>query len=60
VCGFEGFGDLTRDGERFIDRYWTLHDAVRERRTVNQLEHESARVARALQAIDVSDVRMIE
>ena len=35
--GFEGFGDLSGDGQSFIDRDWTPGDSIGERFTVDQL-----------------------
>ena len=31
VCCFEGFGDLLRDGQGFVERNWSLLDPIRQR-----------------------------
>jgi hypothetical protein len=44
VRGFEGFADLNRHGQRFVDRHRTLRDAIGERRSVDELQDERVRV----------------
>ena len=60
VRGFQRFRDLLRDRQRFIERDWTLRDAIRERRPLNQFHHERRRAFGAFQAVDGRDMRMIE
>ena len=42
VRGFERLGDLSRDRQRFVDRHRPLSDAIGERRSFDELEHQSA------------------
>ena len=53
---FEGLGDLPGDGQRLLDRQRPLPDALRQRRTFDQFQHERV----VLQAIDRRDVGMVE
>ena len=43
VCGFEGVGNLPADAEGFVDRNWSLHNAIGERRSLDQLHHQCDR-----------------
>ena len=72
VRGFEGLSDLTRDGHRLVDRQRPTCDPIRERRPVDQLQHErlpaaqrcpcrpSTLVGALFDAVDGGDVRVIE
>ena len=61
VRGLERRGDLTRDRQRFVERNRALRDAVRQRRAVDQFEHQRAlRQPCFLEPVDLRDVRMIE
>ena len=40
VRRLEGVGDLTRDGDRFVERHRPQGDPVRERGPVHQLQHQ--------------------
>src|SRR4030095_13869979 len=60
VRRFERLGDLTRDRERLLDWQGTLGDAILERGPLDQLEHQRLGRGRILDAVDRSDVRMIE
>ena len=72
VRGFEGFSDLTRDGHRLVDRQRSTCDPVRERRPVDQFQHErlpaaqrcpcrpSTLVGALFDAVDGGDVGVIE
>ena len=57
---FEGFGDLLRNRQRFVERHGSLSDTIRECRTVNQLHHERWSARRVLEAVNVGDVRVIQ
>ena len=46
--------------ERFVDADAARCDAIRERRSLHQLQHERGRGAGVLDAVDAGDVRMIE
>jgi hypothetical protein len=43
VRGFEGFSDLAGDRQRFIERDGTLGDAIGQRRSFDELQHERLR-----------------
>ena len=60
VRGRQGIGDLPRDGEDFGDADAPRFDAVRERRSLHQLQHERGRGALLLDPVDAGDVRMVE
>ena len=60
VRGIERVGNLPRDRERFSERDRSVCQAVRQRRSLDQLEDERADRIRLLQAVDVADVRMGE
>ena len=49
-----------RDRQRLIDGDRPLRDAVGERRTLNQLQHERLHTIGILEPVDRCDVRMIE
>lgn len=52
----KGLCNLLRNRQGFIDRDWTFSDAVREGRSLDQLEDERLRIP----AVDVADVGMIQ
>ena len=60
VRGFERLRDLSRDGQRFVQRYGSARDAVGQRLAVDQLEHQGPNTIRVFQSVDRADVRMIE
>jgi len=60
VRRFEGFGDLPRDRQRFVEWHRSTTNAIGERRPIDQLEDERAGIADALEATDLGDVRMIQ
>ncbi|HYM23527.1 MAG TPA: hypothetical protein VEU08_09970 [Vicinamibacterales bacterium] len=60
VCGFEGFSDLLRDSQGFVDRQRASRDAIRQRRSLDQLHDECWRTGGILEAMDVRDVGMIQ
>ena len=60
VRGFQGLRNLLGDRQRLIDRNRSLRDAVRERRSLDQLHDERLHTVRLLQAVDVRDVRMVQ
>src|SRR5713226_4591022 len=57
---FQRLGDLFRNGQRFVEWSWTLLDTLRQRGSFDQLHHQRADAARFFQAMDASDVRMIQ
>jgi hypothetical protein len=58
--GFKGLGDLSCDGQRFIDRDRPLCDAIGERRPLDQLHHEGLDALDLLETVDDGDVRMVQ
>ena len=60
VRGLERFGDLLRDGQRFIERNRPLRDPVGERRPLDQLHHQRGLAVAAFKAVDGRDVRMVQ
>jgi len=60
VRRFEGFGDLLRDGESLVERDRTARDALREVVALDEFHHERGDVARALEAVDRRNVRVVE
>ena len=52
VRGFERFGDLPRDRQCLVERDRPARDALRERRSLDQLQHERASSRRPLPAVD--------
>ena len=57
---FEGFGDLLRDGEGFLNRDGTLLDAIRQRRPLDQLQDQRLDALGLLQPVDAPDVRVVQ
>ena len=60
VRAFEGFRDLHRDAKCLIGRYGPLCDAVRDRRSLDEFQHERRDAVGLLEAIDLRDVRMVQ
>ena len=57
---FEGFRNLTCDGQRLVDTKRAKRDAVGQRRSLDQLQYEGVHICRVLEAVDRRDVRMVE
>ena len=57
---FQGFGDLLGDGERFVDGDRSLLDAIRQRRSLDQLQDQRPRPLALLDAVDGGDVGVIQ
>ena len=60
VRRLERLRDLSRDRQRFVDRNRPLGDAVGERRSLDELHHESRRAFTLLETVNLCDVRMVE
>ena len=60
VSRFEGFRNLLRNRQRFVERERTLRNAIGERRPFDQLQHQRADAVGFLNAVDGSDVGMIQ
>ena len=60
VRGLERLRDLPRDRQCFVDRNAPFRNQVRERRAIDQLQHERLAGSRFFQPVNVRDVRMIE
>src|ERR1700730_17312118 len=52
----QSIGNLARDGQRFLDRDWSLCDALGQRRTFDELHYQRA----LFDSVDCSYVRMVE
>jgi hypothetical protein len=59
-AAFKGLGNLGGDRERFVKRNWTLRDAVRERRPLDQLHDESRDAVALFEAVNLADVGMVQ
>jgi hypothetical protein len=57
---FQRLGDLRRNRQRLVERKRALRDAVGQRRALDQLHHQRQVPPGRLQAVDRSDVRMVE
>ena len=60
VRRLERVRDLTRKRECLSERNRPVGDALRERRALNELQHERAGAVRFFEAVDRRDVRMIQ
>ena len=60
VGGLQRFGDLLGDREGFIDGDGASRDAIRQRRTLDELEDQRSNVLGLLQPVDGADVRMVQ
>ena len=60
VRGFERQGDLMRDGQRLVGRDRALRDAVGERGSFDQFQHERRLAILLLEAVDGRDVRVVQ
>ena len=57
---FKGLGDLPREGQDFGDRHRPARNECRQVLAIDELHHERTDTARFLQAVDVSDVGMVQ
>ncbi len=57
---FESLGDLLSNVNRFFQRDRAGRDAIRERGTFDQREHQRSRAVALFQSIDGADIGMIE
>ena len=60
VRGFQRLGNLAGDRHRFVERDRPLSDAIRKRRSLDQLQHECLDAVGVLQPVDRRDVGMIQ
>jgi hypothetical protein len=60
VCGFEGLRDLTRNGQRLVERKGTAADALRQVIPFDELHHERGGVTTLFKPVDLRDVRVIQ
>ena len=60
VGRFECLRDLPRDWQRLVDGNRPVHDAIGERRSLDQLQHDRLEVVRFFKAVNRTDVRMVE
>ncbi len=59
MCSFKRLRNLLRDRQCFLDRDWSLGDAVGERWPLDQFHDERLHTVRLLQAVHMRDVGMI-
>ena len=60
VRSFQSVSDLSRDSQSFPDRYGSLRDPIRERRSFHQFEDKSLQAIGFLEPVDRRNVWMIE
>ncbi len=60
VGGFERVGDLSGNGKRFVERDGSLGNAIGQRRSFNEFEHERPDAISVLEPVDVPDVRVVQ
>ena len=66
VCRVERVSDLAGDGQRFMERKAAaaierrLREAVGERRTLDQLQHQAAQPLPFFDAVNRRDIRMVD
>jgi len=60
VRGFERLGDLSRDGQRLVDRDGALDNAICESRPVDELHHQRDNAIAFLEAVQDGDVGMVQ
>src|SRR5262249_27790886 len=60
VRRLQAFGQLPRDSDDFVERQWTGSESLGQSRTLDEFEHERGDARALLQAVDCSDVRMIQ
>lgn len=60
VRGFEGLGDLARDGKGIVERQGAAGDALREILVLDALHHQGIEAAALLETENLRDVGMVE
>ena len=60
VCSFHRVGDLSGDGDGFVNRDRPLCDPLREVRSCDELHDQRANRQAVLETVNLRDVRMIE
>jgi hypothetical protein len=60
VRRFDRLGYLLRQRQRFVHRHRAGREAVRQRRSVDELHDERMRVTRIFESVNLCDVRMVE
>ena len=60
MCGFDGFRNLLRDGQSFVERDRTFRDPIGKRRAFDELQNQRRRIAAVFEAVDLRDVRMVQ
>jgi hypothetical protein len=58
--GFEGLGDLLRDGQRFAEGDRSTRDALRQIVTLDEFHDQRTDTVGFFDAVDGSDVRMAQ
>jgi len=60
VTRFKRLRDLLRDGDGFLNRGRTFLNPFRERRSLDEFEHERLHAVGVFEPVDARDVRMVE
>ena len=60
VRRFERHRDLSGDRQRFVEGHRTVRDPVRERRSLDQLQHQGADAVDLLETVDGRDLRVVQ
>ena len=60
VRRFQGLRDLTADPQSFFERDRAAREPLRQRLSLDELQHEEARSARLFETVDRRDVRVID
>ena len=60
VRSLQRLGDLLRDGQCLVDWDRSLGDAIRQRRPLDQFEHQRLGAFSLFQPVDVPDVGMVQ
>ena len=58
--GFERVGDLPGDRHRLVSRQRAVGQPIGERETIDELENQEGRGAVFLDAVDTTDMRMVQ
>ena len=58
--GFQGFGDLLRDWQRFVEGDGALRHSVLQRRAFDEFQDQRRCITRTFQAVDVGNVGVVQ
>ena len=57
---FKRLRDLSRNGQRLVERHGSLSNPIRERRPLHQFHDQGGNATRILKPVDRGDVRVIQ